>query len=220
LDPARPSYGSVAWCYEQIAASYSGGAIPAAKASQMSELARGDRVLYVGVGCGEDALLAARRGVELACLDVSDRMLARCEDRLRTEGLRAELHCESLFDHDRRAAYDVVAANFVLNVFPQALMRTALAQIATFLRPGGRLLIADFAPADGAGLDPLLARAYYRPVNLAAWMLRLCSLHPLYDYAADLQGAGLGLVRRERFRVFGRGPAWFESLVASKPPQG
>lgn len=216
MDPARPSYGSVAWCYEQIAALYSGGAIPAAKASQICELRSGDRVLYAGVGSGEDALLAARRGVRLTCLDVSDRMLARSERRLRREGFDAELYCESLFDHDRRAAYDVVAANFVLNLFPEALMRAALAQLATLLRPGGSLLIADFAPADGSGFGRLFARAYYRPVNLAAWGLRLCSLHPLYDYAPQLAPLGLGLVRRERFRVFGRGPAWFESLVAQK----
>ena len=213
MDPARPSYGGVAWCYETIASLYSGGAIARAKASQMATLSPGDRVLYVGVGCGEDALLAARGGVRLSCLDVSARMLARCDARLQREGFEAELFEQSLFDHIRPGAYDVVAANFFLNVFPEALMRRAVEQIASLLRPGGSLLLADFAPARSGAL---LARAYYRPVNVAAWALRLCSLHPIYDYAPELEAQGFSAIARSRFRIFGAGPAWFESLVAQK----
>jgi len=216
VDPARPSYERVAWCYEPIASLYSGGAIAAAKASQIAALRSGDRVIYVGVGCGEDAVLAARAGAKVTGLDVSRRMLARTHARLQRMGVEAELRCESLFDHSPRAAYDSVCANFVLNLFPEALMRTALATLVGWLRPGGRLFIADFAPPRGGVASQLLARAYYRPVNVAAWALRLCSLHPLYDYAERIESLGLSLERRDRFRVFARGPAWFESLAAAK----
>lgn len=216
VDPARPSHGRVAWCYETLAALYSGGAIAAAKASQIEELQAGDRVLYVGVGSGEDALLAAERGVRLSALDVSRRMLESLSRRLTRSGLQGELLREDLFSHARFECYDAVAANFVLNVFPPVLMEQAITRLTALLRPGGLLLVADFSPPRGGALRRSLARAYYRPVNVAAWALRLCSLHPIYDYTRRFEPLGLALLRRREFRIFGRGPAAFESLVAEK----
>jgi len=56
------SYESVAWCYEEIARLYSLGRIPETRAYEVEQMRAGDAALYVGVGCGEDALLAARCG--------------------------------------------------------------------------------------------------------------------------------------------------------------
>ena len=56
------SYAAVAWCYDEIATCYSLGGIARAKASQVSHLEPGRRVLYAGVGRGREAVLAARRG--------------------------------------------------------------------------------------------------------------------------------------------------------------
>ena len=56
----RYSYDRFAWCYESIARVVSLGAIPRVKASQIAALAPAERVLYGGVGAGEDTLLAAR----------------------------------------------------------------------------------------------------------------------------------------------------------------
>ena len=228
----RPRYDRVAWCYQEIAAAYSLGQVRAAKLSQLSELEAGSRVLYAGVGRGEDALQAARRGVVVTGLDCSAAMLKRFRRELHEQELEAEIVQADLFDHepcdhgprDHEAfdsevggpGYDAVAANFVLNVFPVQLMRRLLAHLGSLVRPGGRLLIADFALPSGPAWQRFCVRAYYRPVNLAAWALGLCALHPLYDYAAELRALGFEIVARREFRPFVCGPVLYESLVARR----
>ncbi|MCA9259928.1 MAG: hypothetical protein KDA61_12040, partial [Planctomycetales bacterium] len=69
------AYNLIAGVYEFGARIYSLGLIPQSKALQLPYLHSGDRVLYAGVGPGEDALAAAERGVRLTCLDRSAGML-------------------------------------------------------------------------------------------------------------------------------------------------
>ncbi len=217
----RYSYDRVAWCYESVAAGYSLGTIERVKASQVTAFAPGQRVLYVGVGAGEDAVLAARAGVELTCLDLSRSMLARLARRLDAESLDAELLECNIFDHHPATPYDAVVANFFLNVFSQQAVPAVMQHIGSLLMPGGRLLIADFSPPGRGAAQRWLHAAYYRPINLAAWALRLCALHPIYDYAQYLEAAGLRLVERHSLPLWsvalvGKGPRFFESLVAER----
>ena len=52
------SYDAVALLYDELAELYSLGRIRRSKEVQLESIAKGDRVLYVGVGRGADALLA------------------------------------------------------------------------------------------------------------------------------------------------------------------
>lgn len=211
-----PRYGRVAWCYEGLAALYSLGRIQQSKASQLSELAPGDRVLYAGVGCGEDAILAVRAGVRVTGVDVSARMLRGFRRRLEREGQVATLVCEELSAHRAPApGYDAVTANYLLNIFAPEPMRALLAHLATLVRPGGKLLVADFAAPSGSAFERACTRAYYRPVNVVGWLLGLGALHPLYDYAAELQALGLRVVARQGFSLC-VGPVLYESIVATR----
>jgi cyclopropane fatty-acyl-phospholipid synthase-like methyltransferase len=210
------SYDNVAWCYEGVAALYSAGAIASAKAWQIAHLEPGSRVLYAGVGGGEDALLAVRRGVAVTGLDLSPRMLARFRRRLDREGLEAELILGDVMEHRSLDGYDAVVANFFLNVFDVEQMQRVLAHLVSNLRPGGTFLVADFAVPGSGRIARGMRVAYYRPVNWAARVVGLCALHPIHDYAASFDRVGLALERRQGFRPLGRGPVLYESLVARR----
>ncbi len=223
MSRTRYCYDRVAWCYEWVAASYSLGAIPRLKASQIAALAPGQRVLYVGVGAGEDALLAARHGVALSCLDPSQAMLRRLARRLESEALDAELIEDDILDHQPAAPYDVVVANFVLNLFSQRTLVDVMRHLASLLVPGGRFLVADFTPPGPKLARRWLYAAYYRPINLIAWAMRLCALHPIYDYPRYFEATGLRLVERSPLPLWSNvlgtsGPCCYESLVAERPP--
>ncbi len=91
------------------------------------------------------------------------------------------------------------------------------------LAPGGRLLIADFTPPGSSLGRRLLYGTYYRPINWIAWALRLCELHPIYDYPSYFDAAGLRLVGRDarplwREKLGLSGPLLFESLTAERIP--
>jgi demethylmenaquinone methyltransferase/2-methoxy-6-polyprenyl-1,4-benzoquinol methylase len=210
------SYGAVAWCYDEIAAFYSLGQIGQAKASQVALLEAGECVLYAGVGRGEEALLAAQGGARVTALDSSPAMLARLRRALAREGAQARLVCGDVFDHAPGQPYDVVVANFFLNVFSPDEMRRALRHLVSLVRTGGRVMIADFAPPQGSAAARLVTRVYYRPVSLAAFASRLAALHPIYDYAREFETLGLELIRRDEFRLASWTPVLFESLVARR----
>ena len=150
-------------------------------------------------------MAAARLGARVTAVDGSSAMLRRLQTRLDAEALSATLYPCDLFEH-RAEGYDWVVANFVLNVFEPSQMRAALDHLVGRLGDQGRLVIADFAPPSGGVLARLLAHAYYWPVDVAAAALGLAALHPIYDYAGELDVLGMPVERRRRF-----GP--YETLV-------
>lgn len=209
-------YGAVAGFYEELASLYSRGRIAASKRSQLRHLRRGDRVLYAGVGRGEDAVLAARLGVRVTAVDLSGAMLRRLARRLEREGLEAELIEGDVAEETLGDPYDAVVANYFLNLFEAERAGAMLARLTDRLRPAGRLLCADFAPGEGGRIGRWISEFYYRPVNWIAWTLGLCDLHPILDYPDLLEPTGLRIRELERFPVGpGRNPAYL-SLMAER----
>jgi len=150
------NYDRAAWFYERSSKIYSTNQIRSSKRYQMQHLQPGEKILYLGAGAGEDALMAARHGAEVTCIDISQGMLDQVQKKLDAENLSAELICINAYDHQRFEHYDVVAANYFLNVFRRNEMAKMLNFTAGFVRPGGKYLIADVATAQGN----LLAKAF------------------------------------------------------------
>lgn len=114
--------------------------------------------------------------------------------------------------------YDTVVAHFFLNVFDTTEMSAVLDHLCAFVKPGGRLILADFRPARAD--DPLMLRAlswaYYRPLNLAGRVLKICAPHPIYDYALRCEQNGFAIERRQTFTLLlGRLPM-YEVIVAHR----
>ena len=207
-------FDRAAWFYDPLARLYSLGQIEAAKASQLEVMNPGDRVLYVGVGGGQDAAKAARKGVELTCVDLSSRMLDRARSRVERIGHTGAFIREDVLDHNHPGHYDVVAANFFLNCFERASMRRMLRHLAGLVRPGGRLLIADVAVPEGNAVQRAIHRAYNGVGIALYWALGLVPLHPIYDYTRYFDEAGLRLGSVRDFRVVPFGPVSFRSIEA------
>jgi ubiquinone/menaquinone biosynthesis C-methylase UbiE len=210
------SYEVVAWWYDAIARIYSLDAIRRARAWQLGTMRPGQRALYVGIGSGEDALSAAEHGLDITGLDISPAMLRHARGRFERHGRDVTLIEGDLFEFDAAASYDVVVANFFLNVFDSDAMLRALTRAVSLVRPGGLLALADFAPPGPGVLRRGLSAAYYRPINLAGRCLGLCSLHPIYDYASHFDALGIELVARQGFGLGRRGPAFYESIVGRR----
>ena len=211
------NYDLVARVYDTLGLIYSGGQIHAAKNSQLAEMRAGDKVLYVGVGPGEDAVLAARKGAQVTCLDLSAQMLRQAEGRMRRHGCQAEFLQTDVLLHDRLDHYDVVVVNFFLNVFTRQQMRDMLAYLVTLVRPTGKLLISDFATPQGHPLARAMQAAYWGVTDLFYYLLGLCAWHPIYDYASYFPEVGLELREEKRFSPFKVGLGGFTALTAVRP---
>lgn len=210
------SYDTAAWLYDELAALYSLGRIARSKRAHLDRIGAGDRVLFAGVGRGSDALIALRRGAKVSAIDLSPRMLARFERRLVRAGLEAELLGGDAAEHRTERPYDAVVANYFLNLFDEARAAAMLSKLGQLVRPGGLLLLGDFAPAQGGPLARAMTSAYYRPVNWIAWALGFCALHPIPDYPRWLGPIGFRVLSERRFPVLlGSNPAYV-SIAAER----
>jgi ubiquinone/menaquinone biosynthesis C-methylase UbiE len=210
------NYNRVARIYEALGYIYSGWQIYNAKASQLAEIRSGDRVLYAGVGPGEDAVLAVRQGAQVTCIDISAGMLRQAADRVSRESLEAEFLHGDVLDHDRREYYDVVIVNFFLNVFAEKDMQNMLCHLATLAKLGGKVLISDFMPPEGSPLARAAQSAYWGVTNLFYCLLRLSAWHPVYDYTRYFNNAGLALQGIRRFRPLKVSSVGFWAVTATR----
>ena len=194
-------YNSTAPFYEFLAYIYSMGQIQKARHSQIEQLSAGDKILYAGVGPGKDALLSARKGINVTCVDIAPAMIKSVINKFTKAGLDVEAICIDVMKHDRQGHYDAVAANFFLNIFPEQVMVHVLSHLSWLIKPGGKLFIADFAFPNYGFLSNFFQLAYYRLVNIAYWMVQMAPLHPIYDYVSYLRSAGLTLEEVRRFKL-------------------
>jgi ubiquinone/menaquinone biosynthesis C-methylase UbiE len=210
------NYDRVSSKYDRTIAVATGGQNLATRLAQLDEMQPGDRVLYVGVGSCEDAIEAARMGVRVTCLDLSEAMIEKGRERFAEANLPGEFVCADIMKYTPEQPFDAVTCNFFLNIFTRPVMEQVLERAAALVRPGGTLLIADFARPQGHFLLRAVHRIFYKVSNVIYWSVGLCPLHPIYIYSDYYSKLGLRLESTRRFRLFLKGPWVFQTTTAVK----
>jgi 27-O-demethylrifamycin SV methyltransferase len=143
----------------------------------------GDRVLDVGCGNGTPAMQLARaRQVEVVGISVSERQVARANERAREEGLADRVSFKKANAMDLpfpAGSFDRAWALESMLHMPDKVR--VLSEVARVVRPGGSFPIADMV--------------YKKPVGgrdvAAQYRTMYASLTPLEEYASVLERAGL-----------------------------
>ena len=118
----------------------------------------GDSVLDVGCGTGEVTLLAKIRVKQGSVygIDPAPEMIAVARKKASRKGLEIDFRVgviEALPFPD--SSIDVVTSSLMMHHLPQDLKERGLVEIYRVLKPGGRLLIADFMRPTGSFLNHL-----------------------------------------------------------------
>jgi ubiquinone/menaquinone biosynthesis C-methylase UbiE len=163
----------------------------------------GDRVLDVGCGPGYLTRLVAAAVAptgRTVGIDPSPSVIAYAQRRNRDTACSFALGTAEALDAPD-GSFDVVVTSLMIHHLPVELRPTALREMLRVLRPGGRLLVADFRPPRsrlgrhlvGALTGPAME---HNPVDLLD-----------------------GLVGEAGFTVQGRGdvPPWLHYVQASRP---
>lgn len=140
----------------------------------------GVRALDVGCGLGDNAEALARAGAEATAFDLVARAIAWAKRRF--PGSAVTYVAADLFDAppEWRGAFDLVHELYTLQALPAALLPQAARALASFVAPGGTLLVISRAREEGqdvAGPPWPLTSAQIE--SLAVDGLRLASLDDL-----------------------------------------
>lgn len=211
------NYKFAACFYDSLASIYSGFQIPACKIYQVDWIHAGTTALYAGAGGADDAILAARKGARVTIVELSKKMLSNARAKIIKQGLedKIELIHDDIFNHDTDN-YDVVVANFFLNVFEPTTMGTVLAHLVSLVKDDGRLLIADFAPLKGNVLIRSLQFFHYGLAIMFFHLLTKNPLHKIYDYTNLFSANGLLTEKIQDMGLLGFGPEWYRVIIAKK----
>lgn len=132
--------------------------LPAAQVLvQAADLAPGERVVDLGSGTGNAALLAAAAGAEVTAVDPAPRLLSVAAEAARAQGLTltcvdADAGAIPLPDRD----VDCVLSNFGIVFAPDPSV--AIAETVRVLRPDGRALFTAWLPGGALGALAALAQ--------------------------------------------------------------
>lgn len=164
----------------------------------------GDSVLDVGCGTGEVTLLAKTRAKHgtVYGIDPAPEMIAAARKKATRKGLEIDFRVgviEALPFPD--ASLDVVTSSLMMHHLPETLKVRGLAEVYRVLKPGGRLLIADFLRPTGSILS-LLYIAFTRHHGLKSGVEDLQKLLKNTEFVQiqklDEKVLGIGFVRAVR----------------------
>lgn len=118
----------------------------------------GDNVLDIGCGTGDVTLLAKNRAKQGSVygIDPAPEMIAAARKKAARKRLEIDFRVgviESLPFPD--SSLDVVTSSLMMHHLPETLKVRGLAEIYRVLKPGGRLLIADFLHPTGSFFNHL-----------------------------------------------------------------
>jgi SAM-dependent methyltransferase len=106
------------------------------------------RALVVGSGLGDDAELLAGRGFDTVGFDVSETAIASAHQRYPDSVV--DYRVASLLEPPAEFAegFDFVLESLTVQALPEQLRSRAIAAVRSFVAPGGRLLVIQFARED------------------------------------------------------------------------
>lgn len=108
---------------------------------EQNEYAGAGKALKVGCGLGDDAEELSRRGFETTAFDISASAIAWCRRRYPQSSVSYVV--EDLFSAPRKwkAGFHFVLESYTLQVLPPNIRAVAVRCIASFVAPGGTLLV-------------------------------------------------------------------------------
>lgn len=167
-EPTAARYNRIAWIYDCLESLSEGRMRPWRE--HLWALARGQRILEVGVGTGKN-LPYHPRGASVTGIDVADKMLNRARGRAADLGsgvLLLEADVQALpFPDD---SFDTAVATFVFCSVSDPIL--GLRELNRVVRPGGQILLLEHVRIDRPvvgwimdRLNPIVVRAYGANIN-------------------------------------------------------
>lgn len=193
--------------YDALSFVFAGNSILECKCSMLTpdNLKPGDKVLFAGIGHGKEAIYAAEQGADVTVVDLSKAMLDKFKQGLdkSNKDLKINIVHSDIMKIEEFGEYDMVVANFFLNVFNEPFMADVLKHLIKLGKNDASIVVGDFALPEGNVLARLAKRMYWYLAIGIFWITTGAALHPVYDYRRHMLEQGLDVVDKKHSRVLG-----------------
>jgi len=207
----KDGYRFMGFLYESIGSLYSFGRIPKCKVSMLAYLKPDDRVLVGGVGHGTEAVEASRLGADVTAVDLSATMLKHMQKKIDRSGLENPIRLinENILNVADEDGYDMVIANFFLNVFSEEMMLEIFNHLTSLVKPGGCMVIGDFTlPSTGGRIFKIFQNVYWYIAATFFWLTADNAIHRVYDYPGMLKSKKFDIREIKYFSILGIKSYW------------
>jgi demethylphylloquinol methyltransferase len=216
-DAMKDHYKWMGHIYDFLGDFYSGRQITYCKEAMIDRIREGEEVLFAGVGHGKEAIKAAEQGARVTVVDLSETMLLKFNKGLNSDRIQypvRQIH-DNIFNLPADKQYDYVFANFFLNVFKREPMDRVVKHLAALTRPGGHVVVGDFAYPNGNFFSRFFQRIYWYIGVTPFFLITNNAFHNIYNYPEYLEKHGLIIVSIRYFKLFNLKSYW--SILAQKP---
>jgi demethylmenaquinone methyltransferase/2-methoxy-6-polyprenyl-1,4-benzoquinol methylase len=213
----KDKYKFVGPIYDWLSALYSGNSIHHCKIAMLDRLRPGDKVLFAGVGHGMDAVCAARLGAEVTVVDLSETMLRKFQANLDKEGVTVtirQVHSD-IMKVEEYERYDMVVANFFLNVFHEDTMVRVLEHLIRLGKPGAHVVVGDFSVPTGNIVTRTIKTLYWYGAVGFFWLFAGNAFHNIYNYPEWMKKLGLHINEQKHYKLLLLNCYW--SVLGNKP---
>ncbi|SDX23051.1 demethylmenaquinone methyltransferase / 2-methoxy-6-polyprenyl-1,4-benzoquinol methylase [Marinobacter mobilis] len=217
----RDKYKYIGPVYDFLSNLYSGKSIHHCKTAMLDveTVKPGDRILFAGVGHGRDAIRAAELGADVTVVDLSETMLRKFSDALAKEA--PQLAIRQVHSDIMKVAefeqYDMVVANFFLNVFDEDMMVSVLEHLIRLGKADARVVVGDFSYPNGNLVARLFKKAYWYVAVFIFWLFANNAFHKIYNYPEHMQRLGLKVTEKKHFKLLNMNCYW--SILGEKQAQ-
>ncbi|PIE44496.1 MAG: SAM-dependent methyltransferase [Gammaproteobacteria bacterium] len=204
----QDKYKWIGPAYDFLSTVYGGKSIHNCKRAMLTDehVKPGDKILIAGVGHGKDAIRAAEMGADVTVVDLSETMLKKLQQAIDNHpaDLKINKVHSDILEFGECDHYDMVIANFFLNVFYPDLMSKILGHLITLVKPErGKMVIGDFSYPQGNIVKRNLQKCYWYIAALIFYFATDNALHQIYNYPELLKQHGLTIKDRKDFSYLG-----------------
>ena len=204
--------------YDLLSSIYGGESIHNCKRAMLTSenVKPGDKILSAGAGHGKDAIRAAELGANVTVVDLSETMLKKLQQSFdkHPQDLQVTIVHADILTFEEYEKYDMVIANFFLNVFYEDMMHKFLEHLVKCTKKGGKFIIGDFAYPNGNPVSKLLQKGYWYTAAIIFYFASDNAVHEIYNYSELMKEKGLEIEDTKHYRYLGLN--CYASVMGSK----
>lgn len=204
-EPVKDKYRIVGPLYDFLSNLYSGRSIHHCKIAMINKdnVKKGDRILFAGVGHGLDAIQAAELGANVTVVDLSETMLNQFRQKLKKNNPKLKIRQvhSDILEFNEFKKYDMVVANFFLNVFYRDTMTKVLEQLVRLGKPGAKIVVGDFSYPTGNVFSKAFKVIYWYGAVIFFWLFARNAVHNIYNYPEFMENAGLVIKEKKYYKL-------------------